>query len=179
MRVGKKKSGFNLTEIMLAVFILAATFLPIMGVLSNSIRFTSKDDSVIRAMTICQEKLDTALKFPFPFFNANLGVDLTGTVLSSGTLSLSLNSETVKNVNYRYVLNVSDRNGNFAVREKDLDVGNDTPSTWNFNASVDVPYAGIFHRYSMTVFWTFPGDPVEKSYRLVTFRADLRSFGGS
>lgn len=176
MKKNKLNSGFNLSEIMIAILVIAVAFLPTIGVLGTSIRATSKDDSVIRAMNLCQEKLDTALKFPFSFFNANLGLNLTDTTQTEGTLSLPLTQEVIKGVTYRYILRVEDRPGSFSVMEKNLDTSGEEPGTWKFNTSANIGYDNIFHRYRMTVFWTPQGDNIERSYSLVTFRADLRTF---
>lgn len=62
------KKAFTLNEVMLAVVIIAVTFIPIVGVLTSSFKTTEKDDHIIKAMQLCQEKLGTAVQFPFGFF---------------------------------------------------------------------------------------------------------------
>lgn len=161
---------------MIAIMILAVAFLPTIGVFGTSIKSTQKDNRVIRAMNICQDKLDTALKFSFGFYKANLGAVLTNAELSTGTLTLDLNDETIKTVTYRYELLVEDRPGDFTVRERDLDEGDEDPDTWVFNAEQEIPYEDILHRYKMTVYWKTPEEADEHFYTLVTFRADLNNF---
>ena len=64
------KKAFTLNEVMLAVVIIAVTFIPIVGVLTSSFKTTEKDDHIIKAMQLCQEKLGTAVQFPFSHFDA-------------------------------------------------------------------------------------------------------------
>lgn len=60
----------TLTRLMLAMALLASAFIPIMGVMGTSMKATDKDDRTIRAVNICQEKMNRALQFPFWHFRA-------------------------------------------------------------------------------------------------------------
>lgn len=164
--------GVTLTEIMLAVVILALSFLPIIGVMGASVKATTKEDSLNRAMNLCQEKLNTSLQFPFHHFDLNLGVEISSTIATPG-LTLTLGDETIEGVTYTSSLTVSDRPGSFLIPVRNLDVGNpDDPKTWTFTDTT-VNYSNLVHAHKLKVAWKNKGDPNEKFYTLVTFRAKL------
>jgi len=170
--VCKTSRGVTLTEVMLAVVILAVSFLPIIGVMGASVKATTTEDSLNRAMNLCQEKLNTSLQFPFHHFDLNLGAEITATVATPG-LTLTLGNETIEGVTYTSALTVSDRPGSFTVPVRDLAVGDpDTPSTWSF-VDTTIYYANLVHSHTLKVSWKNKGDPNEKFYTLVTFRAKL------
>lgn len=169
--------GVTLTEILLAVFIMAMAFIPIVGVMGTSMRFTMKENSTITAMNIAQDKLDTALNFEFDFFDANNHLDSgwITTNLQSGNLELALATQTIAGVDYFSQLKVEDRPGSFTVPVRSFDDIHDM-STWKFATST-IDYTGLVHRYTLKVKWKDRGEDSEKFYRLVTFRAKLRTGG--
>ena len=52
-----RSTGMTLTEVMLAMALLASAFIPIIGVMGTSIKATDKDDRTIKAVNLCREKL--------------------------------------------------------------------------------------------------------------------------
>jgi hypothetical protein len=171
---GRQNSGMALSEIMVAVFILALAFIPIIGVMGSSIRATGKEDSVNRAMNLCQEKLNTSLQFPFDFFTPHLNKDIDIAINSPG-VTMELGEETIQGIKYTSILRVSDRPGTFNVPVRDLTLGNpDKPETWQFS-NVAVPYSNLVYSHTLTVTWLNKGEKTPKSYALVTFRAKLRN----
>ncbi|HEY9068899.1 MAG TPA: prepilin-type N-terminal cleavage/methylation domain-containing protein [Candidatus Ozemobacteraceae bacterium] len=168
------RRGVTLTEIMIAMFIIAISFMPIMGALGTSVKATVKEDTVVRAMNLCQEKLNTSLQFPFAFFVPFLGTPIDAPIATPG-ISLPLGPETIEGVTYTSVLTVTDRPGTFRVPVRNLDVGNPAdPKTWTFT-NRNIAYNGLVHTYSLTVSWINKGETEPRFYTLVTFRADLRS----
>ncbi|HOY66343.1 MAG TPA: prepilin-type N-terminal cleavage/methylation domain-containing protein [Candidatus Ozemobacteraceae bacterium] len=169
-----RQRGVTLTEIMIAMFIIAISFMPIMGALGTSVKATVKEDTVVRAMNLCQEKLNTSLHFPFEFFVPNLGTPIDVPIATPG-VSLTLGPETIEGVTYTSVLTVSDRPGIFRVPVRNLAVGNPAdPKTWTFT-NRNVAYNNLVHTYTLEVSWIDKGGTARRFYTLVTFRADLRS----
>ena len=170
----KFKSGLTLTEIMMAILVIAIAFIPIIGVMGTSVKATSRDDARIRAMSLCQDKLDTALSLPFGSF-VNMGVDIdAGVFPSADNPQLSLDPVTISSVEYSFILKIDDRVGTFTVPMRDFEEGDyDDPATWEF-VNVEVGFSNLLHRYRMTVNWKELGDDSRKhSYSLVTFKANL------
>lgn len=164
--------GVTLTEIMLAIFILALSFLPIIGVMGSSVKATTKEDSLNRAMNLCQEKLNTSLQFPFHHFDLNLGVEITNQVATPG-LTLNLGDEIIEGVKFTSALTVTDRPGSFTIPVRDLSTGNpDDPTTWTFAEST-IDYSNLVHSHKLKVSWTNKGETTSRFYTLVTFRAKL------
>ena len=175
---GWQKSGMTLTEIMIAALVIAIAFMPIIGVMGTSVKATAKDDAIIRGMNLCQEKLNTTLRFPFNYFRGNLGAEITEAIFNHDGLELDLRDQTINGIQYRTVLIVDDRPGQFTVPERDLNTGDsNNPSTWSFDQTT-VNYSDLVNRYRMTVFWRESGADEEQFYSLVSFRANLRSFDG-
>jgi hypothetical protein len=165
--------GVTLTEIMFALVILAVSFLPIIGVMGSSVKATTKEDAINRAMNLCQEKLNTALQFPFDFFTPNLGAVIDVPIATPG-VSLTLGNETIEGVAFSSSLTVVDRPGSFLVPVRNLELGNpDVPSTWVFTNST-INYTNQVHTYTLRVSWVNKGETVARFYTLVTFRARLR-----
>ena len=68
--------GMTLTEIVLAIVLLALTFIPIMNVLGTTIKGNQKEEKVVKAIHLAQTKLNAAIQFPFndiPTNNGGLG----------------------------------------------------------------------------------------------------------
>ena len=164
--------GVTLMEVMLAVVILALSFIPIIGVMGASVKATGKEDSLNRAMNLCQEKLNTSLQFPFHHFDLNLDTEINST-MSAGSLVLTLGSETIEGVTYTSSLTVTDRTGSFLVPVRDLSKGDqDDPKTWTFNDQT-VKYDNLVHAHKVKVSGVGKGGDKELFYTLVTFRAKL------
>ena len=190
-RRGREKAGVSLVELVLAVSILAVAFLPIIGVMSSSIRGTTKDDRLVRAMHLAQAMMNAALQFPFDDIVANN----PGHALATGawgfgpasfsythpasnltltlgpepqgvfTTALRIDSETVRFDYWTY---------DPIARE----VNSSTPSLWGWQRhNDDVDWSGaqsLFHRYTLTVTWSDAHGTSPLVYRLVGFKANLQ-----
>ena len=162
------------------MLIIALSFLPIIGVMSGSVKSTGKEDDLNRAMNLCQEKLNTALQFPFDFFLPNLGVELNNTTLATPTvnpiISLALGDEVINGITFTSSLTVTDRPGSFTVPLLDLDTANpNDTSTWDFGANPqEIPYTNLVNTYTMKVSWRSKGEQTVRFYTLTTFRAKLK-----
>lgn len=179
MSVLNPKHGINLTEIMIAMFIVAVSFLPVIGTLGTSIKATGKEDDLNRAMNLCQSKLNTALTLPFDYFATNelLGVGEIGSTISPGSgEDLMLGSEMINGVTFRSTLQVTAPVGSFTVPELNFDAtdyDDEDHSTWSF-VPKQVSYEGLVHLYVMKVHWISKGETQERFYTLATYRAKLR-----
>lgn len=170
------RSALTLSEIAIAMLVITVAFFPIIAVMSNSMKATAKDGSIIVAMNLCQEKLNMALQFPFGHSEFTEGADLKGTY-TKGTLELKLGNEDKDGIIYTSTLVISDRIGNFTVPIRKL-TGNfdDDPSEWDWETdAAEIAYEGLVHRYRMTVTWKDRGENRVKNYTLVTFKADLEN----
>jgi len=78
-----RSTGMTLTEVMLAMALLASAFIPIIGVMGTSIKATDKDDRTIKAVNLCQEKLNRALQFPFTSISVGTHGGTTAKTLNS------------------------------------------------------------------------------------------------
>lgn len=172
------KQGVTLTEIMIGMFILALSFLPVIGVMSSSVKSTGKEDDLNRAMNLCQEKLNTAMQFPFDFFVPYLGSEIDNGVLATPTanpiVSLQLGGETINGVVFTSTLTVTDRPDEFNVPVLKLETAEpDDVSTWEF-VNKKVFYSNLVHIYALKVSWRSKGEQTDRFYTLSTFRANLR-----
>lgn len=193
--VSKKNPGMTLTEIMLAMALLASAFIPIIGVMGTSMKATDKDDRTIRAVNICQEKMNRALQFPFgvlepvaPLTSVTYGGALASTTLKSdataNAISLHLGQEDVNGVEIISELKIDDQPGNFLVptfndvaKLEDDKIASATgvsnPSSWGWEEK-SLPYAGLYYKYTLTVRWKDKGSEVEKFYTLASNKAKVR-----
>lgn len=177
----KIRKGMTLSEIMLAVSILAIAFIPIIGVISSSLKATEKDDNRIKAMLLCQEKLGVALQFPFEFFTPVFSPynDSYESPNANGKLTLVLGSETIKHVTYTSTLTVASETVTFAVpvvdfTQKPFDSLED-PNGWIKRE--DITVHDMVKRYTVTVTWRDPGDnPASdpKFYTLSVLKANIQ-----
>ena len=170
------KRGMTLNEILLAVVILALAFIPIIGVISSSMKTTDKDDHIIKGISLCQEKLSAALQFPYDKIpNGTYNSELT---TDNGDLSLKVKlgnenfripyySElTVTNETIKYQVPMCD----FTRRAKEPN----NPSSWMTLKKVEIK--NMVKRYTVTVRWSEKeGDPREQRfYTLSALKADVR-----
>lgn len=192
------RKGMTLTEIMLAMALLASAFIPIIGVMGSSIKSTDKDDRTIRAVNLCQDKINRALQFPFgilePAPNANVtrGGDVALATFTSDTgaatssIILTLGRENLNGFEVTSELIVEDVPGTFnvptfddAAKYTDERVASETgvaknPANWGW-VSQALQYAGLYYRYTVTVRWRDKGSNVEQFYTLVSNKARIRS----
>ncbi len=175
------KKGMTLNEIMLAVVILAVAFIPIIGVISSSLRATEKDDHIIKGMQLCQEKLGIALQFPFDFFVPN-NSPFNGSYESpnaNGKLILTLGNQQIKHITYNSVLTVATETVNFSVPVVDFSVkphnSCDNAASWIHTENTTVH--NMVKRYTVTVTWREPGDDPAadpKFYTLSVLKANVQ-----
>ncbi len=188
-----RSKGVTLTEIMLALFILSAAFLPIMGVMSTGIRGTQKDEAILRGVQLAQQTLNTALQLPFGDLVANRGgggngpwsFGVAGSEFSYATGSLNLRLGKILEGTREYTLTLEIRDEPFVFNlsvhnPMARSVASDTPSQWSWQADVKVPrvgeQTGLYHRYELTANWFDRGmtDGTQRTYRLVSYKARLQ-----
>ncbi|MEW6708766.1 MAG: hypothetical protein AB1403_03000 [Candidatus Riflebacteria bacterium] len=180
------RKAMSLTEIIMAMALLATAFIPIVGVMGTSMKATDKDDRTIKAVNLCQEKLNQALQFPFgilePGPNGTKTYGDGGSVQelnSSGASSkivLRLGPDDIDGFAYKAVLTVADRPGSFNVPMYDpfQKAQNPAdPTKWGWSSEVR-PYAGMFFQYTMTVTWRDKGETKDKEYTLSSFKSRVR-----
>ena len=170
----------TLTEVMLAMALLASAFIPIIGVMGTSIKATDKDDRTIKAVNLCQEKLNRALQFPFEALApGTYGGAVTKKLKSdpaAGAIALDLGPETIDGVNFTSQLTITDRPGSFLVWTYDAFAkGNNlnNPANWGW-VKRNLPYANLYHSYVMRVTWQDKGVNTNKFYTLASFKAKIR-----
>ena len=73
----KSRKAVTLMEILLACVLMAGAFIPIMALMSSSIKATEQDENNQRAVMLCQEKLNMVLQMPYSTFEAETKTDYT------------------------------------------------------------------------------------------------------
>lgn len=186
-----RRRAMSLTEIILAMALLATAFIPIMGVMGTSVKATDKDNSTIKAVNLCQEKLNQALQFPFGILEP--APKASKTYGSSALEELSSSSDANKIVlrvgpdsvvepvtgnkfEYKAVLTVADKPGSFLVPMYDPDLKANNPgdpTKWGWSDQTKA-YEGMYYQYTMTVTWKDKGSTQDKTYTLSTFKSKVR-----
>ncbi len=180
--------GFTLTEIVLAVGLLALAFLPIIGVMGASVEGTQKDEEIITAVHLAQTLLNTALQFPFnelPTKAGGAGPTWTFggatafTYKSSvGNLTLNLGPLTVGRLNCTAELQITDLPVQFRVPlyTPAMKASDSTdPTKWGWSGSLNLPKVQLpnhYHRYLVIVRWADPRRG-PRFYSLASFKARL------
>lgn len=181
MIMQNKKYGMTLTEVLLAVVLLAGAFLPIMGVMTSSIRATEKDEATIRAVNICQEKINMALQFPFDKFDVGPHSDETvESDNTTGKTKLVFGSEEIDGVIYTSKMDVTSETVEYNVPTPDFEAkGNnpEDPSAWKWETRHYI-VDNMLKRFTVTVTWHDKGETgrsgSDKSYTLSSLKADIR-----
>ena len=168
----------TLTEIVLAVVLLALSFLPIMNVLGTTIKGSQKDERLGKAMHMAQTKLNAAIQFPFgDILINNAGKSTFGGgaawsyATNSGLLRLSLGPEE----GFQTSLSIVDEPVSFTHQVYDpvLKAANpNNPSAWNWTNYLSPTYSGLFHKYTLIVKWT-DRTANDRFYSLITYKAKL------
>lgn len=178
--VFKKSAGMTLTEIMLAMALLASAFIPIVGVMGTSIKATDKDDRNIKAVNLCQDKLNRALQFPFDVIAPGSYGGAAAVTLKSnaaaGAIILQVGPETIDGVQITSQLVVQDVPGVFVVPTYDPFAKGENPNApaaWGWSTQ-NINYAGLYHKYTMTITWKDKGDKIDKFYTLASHKAKIR-----
>ncbi|GAB4279261.1 MAG: hypothetical protein Kow0029_23100 [Candidatus Rifleibacteriota bacterium] len=181
-------AAMTLTEILLAMFFIAAAFIPVVGVLGSSMKATDKDDRTIKAVNICQQKLNQALQFPFGILEPganqtrSYGTTSLETLYSSNDANkivLTVGPEEIDGFKFKTVLTVTDRPGSFNVPmydpfEKGKPGNENDPTKWGWTDEV-IPYQGMYYQYTMTLTWKDKGSNLDKQYTLSSFKSKVRN----
>lgn len=174
-----RTSGMTLTEIMLAMALLASAFIPIIGVMGTSIKATDKDDRIIKAVNLCQEKLNQALQLPFEAIAPGTYGGATAEKLpktGASTIILNVGPETLDGVQITSQLDVVDVPGSFMVPTYDPFARGENPNTpanWGWSTQ-NINYSGMYHKYTMTITWKDKGGKTDKFYTLASHKAKIR-----
>lgn len=161
--------AFSLLEIMVGLFIMAFTFIPLINLLMGTLEFTKRDDRTITAINLCYSKLKRAVEFPFLEIAVGTygGTGQKTFSTKDGTPDLFFGAENIKGTLYRTTLNVTQATGTFTldtfnftgledVSSSFSDSGTDmtkyfaVPANWS---SKTVTYDNFCKRYSVTVEW--------------------------
>ncbi|MGM0598871.1 MAG: hypothetical protein ACQETH_03530 [Candidatus Rifleibacteriota bacterium] len=185
LRKNRKNSAITLTEIILAMALVATAFIPIMGVMGTSIKATDKDNRTIKAVNLCQQKINQALQMPFGYLERNAnpeveyGTDIQETLQStagSKIIKLVVGPEEIDGIQFKFVLKVKDRPGSFTVPMYDpaaKAANKDDPKAWDWNIR-EISYSEMCYQYTMTVFWKDKGSNRQKRYSLASFKSRVR-----
>jgi len=188
IRLKKSVHGMTLTEIMLAMALLASAFIPIMGLFGTSMKVTDKDDRTIKAVNICVDKMNRALQFPFgrlepvpPATKRTYGGVASQTLLSNDSgnaISLHIGPDIIGGMAVVSELEIEDIPGVFMVPTFDdtAKINNpNNPALWNWTGSPQAQgYSRVHYRYTLTVRWRDKGSDVEKFYTLASSKAKVR-----
>lgn len=184
--IKNQKRAFTLAEILLAVILMALAFLPIVGLLTSSIKLTEQDENTQRAVRLCQEKLNILIQMPYSYFdNNNSSITLVGGEYKYNELNLILGEEIFEGIVYNTSLVIEPYKVIYHVPTCDFSLkGSDVlkaskenrkpdPSKWGWS---DVTYTveDKVKRYTVTVKWNDRGKNVKKEYTLSTLKANLR-----
>ena len=173
----RSRHGMTLTEIVLAVVLLALSFLPIMNVMGTTIKGTQKDERLGKAMHLAQTKLNAAVQFPFGDIHVNKGLGPFGGgtawsyATNTGQLKISLGPED----GFQTSLSIADEPVTFSHQTYDpmLKATNpNDPSKWNWKDYTSPTYTGVLHKYTVIVKWT-DRTANDRFYSLITYKAKL------
>lgn len=165
----KYQSGISLIELMLSVIIMACAMIPIAGIMGYGFRGTQRDHRQIRAIQLCQERLNQVMGIPFARLVS------TSSPISSGTeVLVPLGPVTIDGTNYTASLQVSNKPVNFTYRTVDINnaayTGPDTlPYPWiagNQTLNLATNYA-----LEVVVSVTWNENTKQQSVSLTSFRA--------
>lgn len=172
------KKAMTLAEILLACVLMALAFLPIMGLMTSSIKITEQDENTQRAVRLCQEKINIVMQMPYSTFNE--GSRLNSGNYSNKDIKLVLGDEVFEGITYNTTLIVESYKVTYHVPTCDFSLkGADThkaspnPNNWGWT---DLTYEvdNKVKRYTVTVKWKDHAKEKEKEYTLSTLKADLR-----
>ncbi len=171
----KTKKAVTLVEILLAVVLMAGAFLPIMGLMTSSIKVTEQDENTQRAVMLCQEKLNAVLQMPFDKFPVSTTPVVSG-VYKNNEIVASFGAQIIDGVEYTSSLLVEQYPIQFNVPTCDFyqkGENRNDPSGWGFT---DVVYdaSDKVKRFTVTINWHDHGRTNQKFYTLSSLKADIR-----
>ncbi len=187
--ITRSPGGFSLTEIVLALFLLALAFLPIIGVMGTSIEGTQKDEEVITAVHLAQTLLNTALQFPFNELPAQAGGSGPTWTLGgatpfsykspSGNLTLRLGPLSEKRLTCTAELQITDLPVKFRVPVYSPPLkasDSNDPTRWGWaDPPLELPKSELtnhYHRYLIIIRWN-DSRRGPRFYSLASFKARL------
>ncbi|MBF0408596.1 MAG: hypothetical protein HQM10_14700 [Candidatus Riflebacteria bacterium] len=181
------KQAVTLMEILLAVAILAISFIPIIATMGTSIKATQRDETIVKAIHLAQTRMNTALQFPFyeiasyPGGGGNGPWNLTAATTGlpykntshTGDLTLDLSNVTMGQTTFTTSLRIENVPVKFRVKTYDpiLRRANPTnPNNWGWTAYTSPNMSTIFQKYLLVVRWTDSnGNP--KFYSVAAYKA--------
>lgn len=187
-RVSRNGSGITLLELMIAMFILAVAFIPVIASLGSSLSGTEKDERSITSLQLAQSALAAAIQFPFSALPTFAGggngpwtiggdVNVIQYPTSPGVNEMVMRVGRIKvfKTTYKLLLTIEDVPLTFKFKTYNItekDKFPTTPSSWGWaNSSFSVQQ--VHHRYTMTAEWTEP-DGKTKFCSLVSYKSDLK-----
>lgn len=186
----KSKKAVTLVEILLACVLMAGAFLPIMGLMTSSIKITEQDENTQRAVRLCQDKLNMALQMPYKKMLAKKYSDeiIKSSETGSDKIELKLGKETIEGIEYVSELDVQMETVDFTVPTCNFELkGRDyelwklkkkthpNPSNWGTWEVITYKVSDKVKRYTVTVKWKDKGKDNEKFYTLSSLKADIRN----
>lgn len=187
-RAFRNGSGITLLELMIAMFILAIAFIPVIASLGSSLSGTEKDDRSITGLQLAQSALAAAIQFPFSdlptFAGGGTGpweiggdVDPIQYPSSPGANEMVMRVGRIKvfKTTYKLLLTIEDVPLTLHFRTYDItkkDKFPTTPSGWGWTDS-SFAVQQVHHRYTMAATWTEP-DGKTKFCSLVSYKSDLK-----
>lgn len=183
--LAKSRKAVTLVEILLACVLMAGAFLPIMGLMTSSIRVTEQDENNQRAVMLCQEKMNMVLQMPFNKFNVTTKTTFPANTYQSQDIRLIIGDETFEGIKYTSTLTVEPVEVTFNVPTCKFDLkGNDVlnakkknikpvPKNWGWN-DVSHKVTNKVKRYTVKVEWKDVGKGAVKEYILSSLKADVR-----
>lgn len=168
------KSGLSLLEVLFATGILAVAMIPIAGVMGYGIRGTQRDSRQIRAMQICQARLNQVMKANFN--DVPLGSN-TANIIVDGQTIVNLENETLDGTTYSTSLEVTNIGVEFSYRSINLNnpsYNPDDPSTYEFlrDASRLTINNNAARRVTIRVSWV-EGQGIVQNVQLTSFIANF------
>jgi hypothetical protein len=177
IRFLKPKKAVTLVEILLACVLMAGAFLPIMGMMSSSIKATEQDENTQRAVMLCQEKLNSVLQMPFNKFPVS-STPITNGRYNSNQIVASFGAQIIEGVTFTSSLKVEPYVITYNVPTCDFTRKGDrqfrnNPNQWGFS-NIAYTVTDKVKRFTVTVNWTDKGRSNQKFYTLSSLKADIR-----
>ncbi len=168
----RHRAGLSLIEILIACIILAFAMIPIAAMMGSGFRGTMRDSRQIKALQLCQARLNQCHNVPFDRL-----VTTASNITSGTTVLLNLGPENIDNTVYTVDLVVADVPVNFSFQSVDVNqpgYNKDVPTSWVFQGAqtLSIP-VNAARRATVRVSWTErPGVP-QQQVSFSTFRVNL------
>ncbi len=190
----------SLIELVLAVTILAVSFLPVIGVMGTTIKGTTRDELLVKAIHLGQTRMNVVMQFPYHGIvdlggggagpTWTFGTGATQWQIATNTLVLrlgpvkdddTLNSDPSYGAHsFRTELTVADEPLQFSVVQNynaGQRAANPTvPANWGWSTLNNSPaarFSGVMQRYTLIVRWV-DDENKNRFYSLVAFKVRYR-----